>query len=72
MPRSYATPLAFKTAVEQRLRNAATASGMDLQRKRQLFVFDRFLASVHGGRCQGAQRVRFGFHENTEEHAGAS
>jgi hypothetical protein len=27
MPRSYATPLTFKTAVEQRLRNEAEASG---------------------------------------------
>ena len=46
MPRTYATPLAFETAVEQRLRNEAAASGMDLQRQRQLFVFDRFLARL--------------------------
>ena len=46
MPRSYATPLAFKNAVEQRLRNETDASGMDLQRRRQLFVFDRFLARL--------------------------
>ncbi len=46
MSRTYATPLAFKTAVEQRLRNEATASGMDLQRRRQIFVFDRFLARL--------------------------
>lgn len=46
MPRTHATPLAFKTAVEQRLRNEAAASGMDLQRRRQLFVFDRFLARL--------------------------
>ncbi len=45
-PRIYVTPLAFKTAVEQRLRNEAAASGMDLQRRRQLFVFDRFLARL--------------------------
>ena len=45
-PRSYATPLAFKAAVEQRLRNEAASSGMDLQRRRQLFVFDRFLARL--------------------------
>jgi hypothetical protein len=45
-PRSYATPLAFKTAVEQRLRNEAAVSEMDLQRRRQLFVFDRFLARL--------------------------
>ena len=41
--RRYATPLAFKTAVEQRLRNEAAAKGMDLHRRRQLFIFDRFL-----------------------------
>ncbi len=46
MPRTFATPLAFKTAIEQRLRNEAAASGMDLQRRRQLFVFDRFLARL--------------------------
>ena len=45
-PRSYATPLAFKTAVEQRLRTEAAATEMDLQRRRQLFVFDRFLARL--------------------------
>jgi len=46
MTRTYATPLAFKTAVEQRLRNDAAAAGMDLQRWRQLFVFDRFLTRL--------------------------
>ena len=46
MARSYVTPLAFKTAVEQRLRNDASASGMDLHRQRQLFIFDRYLARV--------------------------
>ncbi len=45
-PRSYATPLAFKTAVEQRLRTEASTSGMDLHRRRQLFVFDRYLARL--------------------------
>jgi len=44
--RTYATPLAFKAAVEQRLRNEVASSGMDLQRRRQLFVFDRFLARL--------------------------
>ena len=38
MTRTYATPLTFKTAVEQRLRNEAAASGMDLQRRRQLLA----------------------------------
>ena len=46
MTRIYATPLAFKTAVEQRLKSDAAASGMDLQRRRQLFVLDRFLARL--------------------------
>lgn len=46
MTRTYATPLAFKAAVELRLRHEATASGMDLQRRRQLFIFDRFLARL--------------------------
>jgi len=45
-PRSYGTPLAFKTAVEQRLRSEASTSGMDLHRRRQLFVFDRYLARL--------------------------
>lgn len=43
--RTYASPVAFKQAVEQRLR-ASLASGADLARKRQLLVFDRFLARV--------------------------
>ena len=45
-PRSYATPLAFKTAVEQRLRGEASSLGIGLQRRRQLFVFDRYLARL--------------------------
>ena len=49
-PRSYATPLAFKTAVEQRLRTESAATRMDLQRRRQLFVFDRFFVGVEPGR----------------------
>jgi hypothetical protein len=43
--RSYATPLAFKEALEQRLRLAARG-GVDFARRRQLLVFDRFLARV--------------------------
>lgn len=42
---TYRTPLAFKSAVEQRLRNA-TRDGGELERTRQLLVFDRFLARV--------------------------
>ncbi|MCB9878976.1 MAG: nucleotidyl transferase AbiEii/AbiGii toxin family protein [Planctomycetes bacterium] len=41
----YASPAAFKQALEQRLRNAS-ASGSDLARRRQLLVFERFLARV--------------------------
>jgi hypothetical protein len=43
--RSYSSPEAFKQALEQRLRNS-TQSGVELARKRQLLVFDRFLARV--------------------------
>ncbi len=48
--RHYATPLAFKQALEQRLRSAST-TGTDFSRRRQLLVFDRFLARL--GRVAG-------------------
>jgi hypothetical protein len=41
----YATPAAFKQALEQRLRSASSSGG-DLARRRQLLVFERFLARV--------------------------
>ena len=44
-PRTYATPAGFKAALEQRLRNSSK-SGVELGRRRQLLVFDRFLARV--------------------------
>jgi hypothetical protein len=44
-PRSYETPAAFKAALEQRLR-AASATGVDFARRRQLLVFDRYLARI--------------------------
>lgn len=44
-PRTYASPEAFKQALEQRLR-ASARSGADFARRRQLLVFDRFLARV--------------------------
>jgi hypothetical protein len=44
-PRSYATPAAFRQALEQRLR-AATGSGVEVARHRQLLVFARFLARI--------------------------
>ena len=43
--RTYASPEAFKQALEQRLR-AAASSGAEFARKRQLLVFDRFLARI--------------------------
>jgi len=43
--RTYASPETFKQALEQRLRSAA-ANGPDFARRRQLLVFDRFLARV--------------------------
>lgn len=43
--RSYSSPEAFKQALDQRLRSYAT-SGVGLSRKRQLLVFDRFLARL--------------------------
>jgi hypothetical protein len=41
----YATTAAFKQAVENRLRSASS-SGADFARRRQLLVFDRFLARI--------------------------
>jgi Nucleotidyl transferase AbiEii toxin, Type IV TA system len=41
--RTYTSPQSFKQALEQRLRTA-TSDGAGLVRKRQLLVFDRFLA----------------------------
>lgn len=45
MRRRYATPAAFKQALEQRLKSSSE-SGTDFARRRQLLVFDRFLARV--------------------------
>lgn len=42
-PARYATPLAFKQALEQRLRTTSLG-GPHVTRRRQLLVFDRFLA----------------------------
>lgn len=46
MTRSFATPLAFKAALEARLRERAAAQGRSLNRVRQLPVMERFLARV--------------------------
>ena len=43
--RHYATPAAFKQALEQRLKSSS-GSGTEFARRRQLLVFDRFLARV--------------------------
>lgn len=45
MIRRYATPLAFKQALEQRLKSSSN-TGFDFARRRQLLVFDRFLARI--------------------------
>ena len=44
-PGRYKTPGAFKQALEQRLRSTS-ASGVDFARRRQLLVFERFLARL--------------------------
>ena len=46
MTRQYATPAAFKQAVEHRLREAAAGDGVELARLRQRLIFDRFFARV--------------------------
>jgi hypothetical protein len=43
--RIYSSPESFKQALEQRLRTS-TQTGVDFARKRQLLVFDRFLARI--------------------------
>jgi hypothetical protein len=43
--RTYSSPEAFKQALEQRLRSA-TKTGGEFARRRQLLVFDRFLARI--------------------------
>ena len=43
--RTYETPAAFKRALEDRLK-AGSKTGVDFARRRQLVVFDRFLARV--------------------------
>jgi hypothetical protein len=44
-PRTYDSPAAFKRALEDRLK-AASQTGIDFARRRQLLVFDRFLARM--------------------------
>lgn len=42
----YASPLAFRQALDARLRNTAAAAGSTIERVRQILVYDRFLARV--------------------------
>lgn len=44
--RTYATPEAFRVALEANLRKSSKGSGAAFSRRRQLLVFDRFLARV--------------------------
>jgi hypothetical protein len=46
MTGKYATPLAFKSALEERLRERAKVTGKDMTRLRQLLVFERFIHRV--------------------------
>jgi hypothetical protein len=46
LARTFATPEAFRMALEQRLRTEARKQDRDLARLRQLLVFDRFLSRV--------------------------
>ncbi len=53
-PVSYSTPQAFKQALETRVRRAATAEQLDMNRFRQVLLYDRFLARIvhrFGGRA---------------------
>jgi hypothetical protein len=43
--RAYSSPEAFKQALEQRLRGTVK-TGADFARRRQLLVFDRYLARI--------------------------
>lgn len=45
-PTKYATPQAFKLALETRLRRKAQLAGIALSRVRQLLIFDRWLARM--------------------------
>jgi hypothetical protein len=49
MIRTYPSPLAFKEALEARLRERAQRDGRSINRVRQLLVMERFLARVFGG-----------------------
>ena len=44
-PKTYASGAAFKTALEHRLKDISV-SGLDFTRRRQVLVFERFLARI--------------------------
>jgi len=46
MKRTFLNPASFKASLEQRLRNQALGSSRNVQRRRQLVVYERFLARV--------------------------
>ena len=45
-PRHYASPTAFRTALEERLKRLAQKEGFDLQRLRRQVAFDRLLCRL--------------------------
>jgi predicted nucleotidyltransferase component of viral defense system len=47
--RKYASGLALRTALEERLKRAAREEGVDLQRLRRQVAFDRLLARLYRG-----------------------
>lgn len=49
MIRTFLSPAALKASLEDRIRGRARKTGEDLQRLRQLFVYDRFLARLFDG-----------------------
>lgn len=51
MTARYATPAAFRAAVDARLRTAATASGRPVNELRRQFLTQRFLARVYTASC---------------------
>lgn len=74
-PRTYASPEAFKRALEERLRSSAS-TGAEFARARQLLVFDRFLARIvavygdaatlKGGLALELRLERFASHDEAE------
>jgi hypothetical protein len=57
--RTYRSPAAFKTALEERLRRDGV-SGIDIQRRRQLVVFTRWIARINAA-FGGATVLKGGF-----------